>query len=557
MKRIISVILILAMCTALIGCGETAETPASSAVSEKPEVSDAPAGSAEVSTGSDASAESAEVPTSSTVSEKALELASAMPAASFEALPDWRGYTVTDRYWTEYYNVPAYEREEIDILAELGFNFIRTQMHLESIFTDGDPDRINTDFLERMDRLLEYCAEDGIHVCFNLHDMPGFRTNDDSAPNTLFTDEETQELFVEFWRFLADWYSDVPSSLLSFNLLNEPHLPEGGTVTDEEYSTLMLRAIDAIRESSPDRLIFVDMLDIPMGTPVYGLAEAQIVQTAHPYFLPDETRRWPFYYINGFVHQDSGVLSLQGDFRAGTELTFAFDSVHMASTFSAAADGKTVASMKLGEDAVDENGCIEIGEEGTEGEWRRYEDASFSITLAEDCSVVELRQDGGVWYQLKGITILADHYEAELVSDAMMVPDESTPAFTLDGDGTVTAEKDGTLVNMPLWLDELCRSYQAFTQETGTLVMIQEFGFNNTLPHNVILDAAEDLLSLLDKYDFSWCSWNGDFGPLIDARDNATASEEFLHTDVTYEELSPNWLLDRELAEVFQRHMGK
>ncbi len=105
------------------------------------------------------------------------------------------------------------------------------------------------------------------------------------------------------------------------------------------------------------------------------LADAQIVQTAHPYFLPDRTRRWPFYYINGFVHRDSGTLSLQGNFRAGTELTFAFDSVHMVSTFSAAADGKTLASMRL---------------------------------------------------------------------------------------------------------DELCRSYQAFTQETGTLVMVQEFGFNNS-----------------------------------------------------------------------------
>lgn len=521
MKRMIPTILALALCASMAGCGEGG-SPA----------------------------------TSSTVSAEALALAAGMPAASWQSFPDWRGYTVTDRYWTKDYGVPDYEREEVETLAELGFNFIRAPLHLESIFPDGDPGSIDTDFLGRMDRLLEYCAAEGVHVCFDLHDMPGFRTNDDSAPNTLFTDEAAQELFVEFWRFLADWYRDVPSSLLSFNLLNEPHPADGEELTDEAYSALMRRAIDAIRESSTDRLIFVDMLDIPMGTPVQGLADAQVVQSAHLYFPPDGTQSWPCYFINGFIHRDKGTLSIWGNFPAGTELSFVFDSVHLNSRLSVIAGGRSAASLSLGGDAVGENGCVEIGEAGTEGEWRRYDGAALAVTLSEDCSAIELRQEGGWWYQLRSFTVKKDAYAAQFTADAGLVPDEDVPTLTLDGDGIASAEKGETLAGLPARLEEQCRSYQAFTQETGTRVMAQEFGFNNTLPHRVVLDAAGDLFSLLDDCGIPWCSWNGDLGPLIDARDNAAHLQSLLHTDVAYEELSQNWLLDRELMEVFRRHMA-
>jgi len=213
--------------------------------------------------------------------------------------------------------------------------------------------------------------------------------------HTLFTDEASQELFVEFWRFLTNWYRDIPSRLLSFNLLNESHSADGEELTDETYSTLMSRAIDAIRESSPDRLIFVDMLDVPMGTPVSGLADAQVVQSAHLYFLPDGTQSWPCYFINGFVHRDAGTLSLRENSPAGTKLSFIFDSVHLNSRFTVIAGGKSAASLSLGEEAVGENGCVEIGEAGTEGEWRRYDGAALTVTLSEDCSAVEPRQEGG------------------------------------------------------------------------------------------------------------------------------------------------------------------
>jgi len=129
---------------------------------------------------------------------------------------------------------------------------------------------------------------------------------------------------------------------------------------------------------------------------------------------------------------------------------------------------------------------------------------------------------------------------AQFTADAALVPDEGVPVLTLDGNRIVSAKKEETLTGLPARLEKQCRSYQAFTQETGTLVMVQEFGLNNTLSHRMVLNATEDLLSLLDTCGLSWCSWNSDFGPLIDAGDNAASPQGVLHPDVDYEALSLN-----------------
>lgn len=153
-----------------------------------------------------------------------------MPVVSWQQLPDWKGYTIPMGLWLSHYgNSMAYEKENVEVLGDLGFNFVRVPLDSRTIFKGSDMSMVNPAYLETMDDLVEYCAEAGIHVCFDLHDMPGFYTGGDDSKITLWDDEETQELFVAFWRFLAEYYKDVPSNLLSFNLLNEPHDAYGST----------------------------------------------------------------------------------------------------------------------------------------------------------------------------------------------------------------------------------------------------------------------------------------------------------------------------------------
>lgn len=496
-----------------------------------------------------------------TVSDAAIASGEKMPEASWQQLPQWRGHTVAPGNWNNNYGGGMlYEQEWIEVLSAQGFNFVRAPLDSRMIFKDSDMSLVDPAYLETMDDLIEYCAAEGIHVCFDLHDMPGFYTGGDDSQITLWDDEETQRSFVAFWRFLAEYYQDVPANLLSFDLLNEPHSMDDGP-SDEVYSGIMLKAIDAIREITPERLIFVDMLGVVRGIPVQGLANAQIVQAIHPYFLQDGTSQWPNYTINGFLHRNNGVLTLNGVFPAGTKITANIVSVHGSSTFCIEADGTTVADVDLGTEMVGENGCYHIGEEDTEGEFRDYDGIDLAGELTEDCTQIKLVQEGGWWYNLESLTIETDTYKATVNANNSAVWDETAPALIIDENGGITAEKAGTLVCQSReWLEELIRSYQEFTEETGTLVMVQEFGFNETIDYQATLAAAEDLLSVLDDHGIPWCSWCGDFSPILDKRDYEWSllwswAGNIKREGAEYETVSDNWMIDTGLMEVYQRHM--
>ena len=496
-----------------------------------------------------------------TVSDTVISAGSEMPVASWQELPEWKGYTIGPGNWSAGCGAGMlYEKELVEILSEQGFNFVRVPLDSRTIFNGSDMTMVNPAYLENMDDLIEYCAEAGIHVCLDLHDMPGFYTGGDDSQITLWDDKETQEVFTEFWQFLSEYYKDVPSNLLSFNLLNEPHSADG-ELSDDVYSYVMLKAIDSIREISPERLIFVDMLGVILGDPVQGLSDVQVVQTVHPYFLSDNTSAWPIYSINGFIHKDNGQLKLNGVFPAGTMVDFHIASVHSNSNFYLKADDTTVASIALGTEAVGENGCIYIGEEGTDGEFRDYEGVSLRTELSQACTQITLIQENGCWYNLDGFTITTEGYSVNITTDNNAVIDETVPVLSISDHGVISAQEESTLAcKSREWLEDVFQKYQEFTEETGTLVMAQEFGFNHTIDSQAALNAADDFLSVLDEYNIPWCSWCSEFGPIIDAREVNWCklwNDSIIRDDVEYKMVSDNWMIDTGMMEVYKKHMSE
>lgn len=495
-----------------------------------------------------------------TVSEETIALAEKMPAASFEELPDWRGYHFPITNEAVQSGKPlAYEREEVQVLKELGFNFLRVPLEFQYIFQGTDTSAANRGFLESMDNLIEYCAEADIHICFELHNMPGFTTDSNRDDDTLFWNPEEQELFADFWRLLAERYQNVPSNLLSFNLLNEPHPMTGEELTDELYSSVMLKAIEAIRESTPDRLIFADMLEYTKCVPVYGLADAQIVEAVHTYFLTDGTSQWPTYLINGAINIEGGTLQMKGSFPAGSEIEIGISNVQGNSDFTVFADGESIGEFHLGDEALWENGCQFIAEEGTENEWREYLNQYWTLTLPDYCSELEIRQEGGKWYQLSYINLSTGNWETQITANPEIVTDYQHPLLTFDETGAVTADKKERLIIQDReWMEEKIRSIADFREETKTLVMVQEFGYNFTIPSDTACAVAEDFLSLLDEYDIPWACWCDCMGPVISAQEHEWRITEVGETPregATYEPFMENWLVQKELMEVFGRHM--
>ena len=71
-----------------------------------------------------------------------LELAAGMPDASWNSLPDWHGITVVNlvQYEVDFGRPREYQRDKIEKLAELGFNFVRVPLDTR-LFLDWDDQR--------------------------------------------------------------------------------------------------------------------------------------------------------------------------------------------------------------------------------------------------------------------------------------------------------------------------------------------------------------------------------------------------------------------------------
>jgi hypothetical protein len=187
----------------------------------------------------------------------------------------------------------------------------------------------------------------------------------------------------------------------------------------------------------------------------------------------------------------------------------------------------------------------------------------MTAELAEACSQIKLTQEDGWWYNVDKITITTDTYAVVIMANQSVVLDETAPTLVIDESGNVSASKPQTLsVQSGQWLEDMFETYRQFTEETGTLVMVQEFGFNETIDYQATLAAADDFLSVLDEYNIPWCSWCSNFGPVLDNRDYTwyalwSWGWDSKREGAEYKMVSENWMVDAGLMEVYQKYMNQ
>ncbi len=155
------------------------------------------------------------------------------------------------------------DERELDFVAEEGFNFVRIPADYRFWTKDFDYTHPDETVLAQVDRYLAACHERGLHVCFNLHRAPGYCINrPETERHNLWRDEEAQNGFLFLWQMFAERWKDVPSELLSFDLVNEPcSRPPTHPVMRDDHASLIRRTVRAIREIDPDRQIVIDGFD--------------------------------------------------------------------------------------------------------------------------------------------------------------------------------------------------------------------------------------------------------------------------------------------------------
>ncbi len=151
---------------------------------------------------------------------------------------------------------------ELDFVAEEGFNFVRIPTDYTFWITDFDYTHPDENIIAYIDRYISACRERGLHACLNLHRAPGYCINrPDREKHNLWRDEEALEGFIFLWKYFAERYKDIPSSELSFDLVNEPSNHQTHPCTRADHERVIRSTIGAIREVDPTRKIVIDGFD--------------------------------------------------------------------------------------------------------------------------------------------------------------------------------------------------------------------------------------------------------------------------------------------------------
>lgn len=149
----------------------------------------------------------------------------------------------------------------LDFLVKHGFDYVRLPTNYWFWTKDFDYDHPDETVFLKIDRAIEACRERGIHAALNCHRVPGYCINSpEIEKHNLWTDAIAQDALDNQWRRFAERYRDIPSSELSFDLINEPpHEGERG-FNREIHQTIIRRLVATIRSVSPDRVIVANGL---------------------------------------------------------------------------------------------------------------------------------------------------------------------------------------------------------------------------------------------------------------------------------------------------------
>src|ERR1017187_7216235 len=197
-------------------------------------------------------------------------------------IPRWRGFNLTEL--TGGMRGRSFRESDFEWMARWGFDFARLPLSYWAWSSPMDWMVIDSSAIEPVDQAVKFGERHGIHVCLGFHRIPGYCVNGrEREPYQLFDSPRDSmrralEAAMHHWRFFAQRYAGVPSSRLSFDLLNEPPFMQDLS----RYVEIARALIAAIREVSPGRLIFANGADIGQ-TPVPGLIDEGIVQSSHDY----------------------------------------------------------------------------------------------------------------------------------------------------------------------------------------------------------------------------------------------------------------------------------
>jgi len=482
----------------------------------------------------------------------------AMANISYSKLPRWRGFNLVEKVTLE--RNRAYEEWDFDVIKAWGFDFVRLPLDYR-IWTKkvGDYDEKP---LKEIDQAIKWARERGIHVNLCLHRAPGYCVNPPKEALNLWADgqegNEARGQFAAQWSMLAERYRGIPSSALSFNLVNEP--PK---LKKFQYLYVASSGIEAIRKKDADRLVIAD--GIAGGSlPATELASLKIAQSLHGYGPMELTHykaswlkgaeKWPIpswplmASLNQYLYGDwkpefKSSLILKGKFSEGARLSVNVQTVSAQAQLQIRANGTIIKEYGFKPDA----GHGEWKESTFNPDGSYYKatyDKAYSVTLPRDVSEIEILVGKGDWLTFSEIRV--DAFPGVQNNVLVLTPTNTEygqrqRTYLVDSTGKIKTEGSPVSDKEILWKVEtmLWKNLEAL----GVGIHVGEWGAHRFTPHDVVLSWMNDRLNIWKQAGWGWALWNlrGQFGPLDSER-----------TDVSYENYKGH-KLDRKMLELLRQ----
>jgi endoglucanase len=160
-----------------------------------------------------------------------------------------------DRYMDAYLTI-----DDIASIRALGFNHVRLAFDYRHLESDWQPGEYLEQGFALLDRVVDWCAREGLWVLLDLHAAPGCQATDWNAGSengeALFWDvRDFQDRAVALWGEIARRYRDEPA-VMGYEILNEPVTRDATQAAHMNDFTRSCLA--AIRKQDPQHIVIVN-----------------------------------------------------------------------------------------------------------------------------------------------------------------------------------------------------------------------------------------------------------------------------------------------------------
>ncbi len=158
-------------------------------------------------------------------------------------LSEWFAQVYDPKGYTKEHFDAWITAEDIALIKAMGFDHVRLSVNPQPMFRLRQADNIPAEYLGELDAALKMILDAGLAVMIDIHPETEFKQK-------LVTDGDFAEQFADFWRGLAQHYSNLDPNLVFFEILNEPEARDA-----YRWYGVQARVAVAIRESAPNHTI--------------------------------------------------------------------------------------------------------------------------------------------------------------------------------------------------------------------------------------------------------------------------------------------------------------